>query len=97
MLKLLDNYNDQYWHVFLADVLLHFGSTASPFNSIMNETACVQYDATDDDIKEDTQQLTLRLISHDSFVCLCRDFGTITVYEDTTDGTYTCHYAYPVH
>ena len=71
-----------------ADLILHFGSTASPFNSIMNETACVQFDTTDDDIKEDTQLLTLRLMAHDSFVRLCRDFGTISVYEDATDGTY---------
>ena len=58
----------------------------------MNETACVSYTAADDDIKEDTEQLTLRLISHDDFVCLCRDFGIISVYEDTTDGKHACHY-----
>ena len=52
----------------------------------MNETACVSYTADDDDIKEDTEQLTLRLMSHDDFVCLCRDFGTISIFEDTMDG-----------
>jgi len=58
----------------------------------MNETACVSYTAADDVIKEDTEQLTLRLISHDDFVCLCRDFGIISVYEDATDGKHACHY-----
>ena len=62
----------------------------------MNETACVSYTADDDDIKEDTEQLTLRLISHDDFVCLCRDFGTISIFEDATDGTYICQYTYTV-
>jgi len=58
----------------------------------VNETACVSYTADDDDIKEDTEQLTLRLMSHDDFVCLCRDFGIISVYEDATDGKHACHY-----
>jgi len=88
----LDGYLQRPIYVYLFDgssnLLLHFGQSASPFNSIMNETACVSYTAADDDIKEDTEQLTLRLISHDDFVCLCRDFGTISVFEDTTDGTY---------
>jgi len=63
----------------------------------MNETACVSYTADDDDIKEDTEQLTLRLISHDDFVCLCRDFGTISVLEDATDGKYPCQFTYTFH
>jgi len=69
---------------------------ASPFNSIMNETACVSYTADDDDIKEDTEQLSLRLISHDDFVCLCRDFGIISIFEDATDGTYIFQDTYTV-
>ena len=62
---------------------------ATPFNSVMNETVCLSYNATDDDVKEDNEQFTLRLKSNDSAVCFCRDFGIISVYEDAVDGTYT--------
>ena len=67
---------------------------ATPFNSVMDETVCVSYSGTDDDVKEDNEQLTLRLKSNDSAVCLCRDFGIISVYEDAVDGMYMLHCNY---
>ena len=72
--------------VFCAALLLQFGAMATPFNSIMNETVCFSYTAIDDDVKEDNEQLTIRLESNDSAVCLCLNFGIISVYEDGSDG-----------
>ena len=61
---------------------------ATPMNTISNETVCLSYTATDDDVKEDNQMLTIRLESNDSAVCLCQEFGIITVFEDAVDGTF---------
>ena len=74
--------------VSCADFILQFGAMATPMNTISNEVVCLSFTAVDDDVKEDNQMLTIRLESNDSAVCLCQDFGIITVFEDAVDGMF---------